>query len=115
MKEYKAYKFLIKAWKRSGLVLSQFMEMYANMIRYFSIDQLYFDGVLLYKAITPWEREPYTGILQMLSETARHRYLVGVSQHVETIGTVYESYDCLNVVHKYDYKTIWKEFIQSMG
>lgn len=115
LKEKKAYNFVYKAWKRSKLDLNQFMETYKNFIRYFSADQLYFDGAVMYKAIEPWKRQLYTGYQQMLTTAQCNSFLNGTRQYQNKVTTIRESFEVFKNVPQFDYKTIWKEFIQSMG
>lgn len=111
----KAYVFLCKAWKRTKLTLDEFTLMYQNMIRYFSIDQLYFNTSILYKAIDPFDREKYTGFYQMLGETSSNYYDGGLKTTRTKIGVAKDAFAPLENVPKFDYKTIWKRFIQSIA
>lgn len=117
LRDKKCYTFLCKAFKRTKLTVAEFTKMYQNLIRYFSIDQLYFDGELLYKAVKPWKREPYTGYLQMLTEAQAYKYVRGYKDaYAYKCNTINDGFAELNKqAPDYDFKTIWKEFIQSMG
>lgn len=115
LRDRKAYGFLCKAWKRTKMNLETFTATYQNLIRYFSIDQLYCSKDIMYQACTPFSRKEYSGWLQMLSETSCTRYVLGVKQQYDyRNNTIVESFKALSNVPDYDYKTIWKEFIQSM-
>jgi hypothetical protein len=67
----------------------------------------------MYEAYTPWDKRPYNGSHQMLTESARSYFVYGVKQS-EHNGNLYESFEVLKAAKHFDYKTIWKEFIQSM-
>lgn len=115
LKEERAYKFLYKAWKQTKLNLDDFTRTYQNFIRYFSVDQLYFEGQILMKAIEPFKREEYTGYLHMLTEATKHYYISGRDKYEYITDSAAGSFLLLNAVRDYNYKLIWKEFIQSMG
>ena len=113
--EKKAYLFLCKAWKRTKLDLDSFTIMYQNLIRYFSVDKTYPENLLMYEATGPFNRKLFTGWHQMLTTAVGNRYNNGMKTAETRTTTVADSFSQLNEVPQYDYKTIWKEFIQSMG
>ena len=112
--EKQAYIFLIKAWKRTKLTLAEFSTKYENLIRYLSADQVFFIGSGLYKALGPFEKKVYTGYHQMLTVAQSSYYTNGFSTSATKISTVYDGFDVFDEKRKYDYRSIWKEFIQSM-
>jgi hypothetical protein len=113
--DVKCYKFLCKAIKRTGLTVEQFCHVYQNFIRFFSFDQLYKDGLCIYKATSPFNRIAFTGYKQQLAEASRELITCGKPQYNTVITSCAGSFDVFKEERKYDYKTIWKEFIQSMG
>ena len=112
--EEKAFKFLCKAHKMSKLNIHEFVRVYQNFIRYFSVDKLYRDSGLCYKATKPFERELFTGILQMLSESVKHSFEDGVQKDDYITGNINDAFKVFSEPIEFDYKNIWKEFIQSM-
>lgn len=112
--EKKAYQFLYKAWKRTHLDLESFTENYQNLIRYFSTDQLYFFDQKAFRAITPWRSTLFDGYYFPLAQARKYKFVQGVLLDDYVIATAIESYSCLDKVPNIDYRTIWKEFIQSI-
>ena len=107
--------FLLKALKVSKMKVADFVKTYQNFIRYFSLDQLYFDKGLLYKATTPWERALYSGRYQLLTHAYAHIYKDGIDTYGDSSTLKNPAFDRLEKnIDNLDYKTIWKEFIQSM-
>lgn len=114
LKEKRAYTFLCKAQKRTKLDIAHFLETYKNLIRYFSVDQLFYDNTTFYKATGPWSKQIYTGNFQMLTTANVYYFLNGYRNGPIRVTNSYDSFDVMKDVPNYDYKTIWKEFIQSM-
>lgn len=115
LREIKAYTFLCKAWKRSGLTLEEFTEKYQNFIRYFSYDQCYFIDDLLYHAFDPWKSKLFTGDHYPLAQAVKSKYVNGKDTLEHITNTCEGSYDCFKNIPKFDYKGLWKEFIQSIA
>ena len=113
--EMKAYTFLSKAWKRSRMPLKEFTEKYQNFIRFFSYDKCYYVEDKMYKASSPWKCELFSGTYFPLGQARSYRYLNGIDTNAYIINTAEESFNCFKEVPNIDYKTIWKEFIQSIA
>jgi hypothetical protein len=112
--EKQAYVFLMKAWKRTKLSVVEFTSKYQNLIRYLSSDQLFFIGSNLFEATGPFEKKIFTGYHQMLTNAQASYYNNGFCTAGMKVGTVYDGFNVFGEQRKYDYRSIWKEFIQSM-
>ena len=111
----RSYKFLQKAQKMCKLDDTQFYVMYHNFIRFLSIDNIYTTGQCWYEATGPFNREIYTGDLQMLGKNIKYHITNGI-RNMHTIVTVdvNQAFWPVLVEEKIDYKDLWKKFIQSM-
>ena len=114
LREFKAYQFLLKAWKRSKLSVNEFCIKYTDLVRYFSYDQCYFLGDVLIKTVSPWDADVFTGMYMPLAQARQYQYVKGILTNDYVIGAAEESYNCFKNIPKFDYKTIWKEFIQTI-
>lgn len=110
----RAFVFLCKALKRTKMTAEQFTSMYQNFIRYFSYNRCYFAEGKCFEANEPFSRIPYTGYYQLLSNANADYYEIGVKTNINRITTVHDGFEFLNKEPEFDYKTIWKRFIQSM-
>lgn len=61
------YNFLNSLVKETRLNDTEFDKRFNNLIRFLSIDGIYEENNVWYKATSPIDREPYTGILNMLT------------------------------------------------
>ena len=114
LREFKAYQFLLKAWKRSKLPVNEFCIKYTDLVRYFSYDQCYFLGDVLIKTVSPWDADVFTGMYFPLAQARQYHCIKGILTSDYVISTAEESYNCFKNIPKFDYKTIWKEFIQTI-
>lgn len=111
----RAFVFICKAMKRTKLSVDSFTNMYQNFVRYFSYDPCYPEKGMMYEATHPFERKLFTGYHQALTNANAEYYNEGVKTEAVRITTINDGFDVLKKEYNYDYKTIWKEFIQSMG
>lgn len=70
LKNSNCFNFLTSIFKKSKLSKKEFDERYANVIRFLSIDGIYEENGLYYKAISPLNSELFTGNLQMISSAS---------------------------------------------
>lgn len=110
----KSFMFLCKALKRTRMNAEEFTRIYQNFIRYFSYDKCYFAEGKCYQAVEPFKRALYTGYYQLLTNAAAEYYADGVKTNVVRTTTVHDGFAVFEKEPEFDYKAIWKEFIQSM-
>jgi hypothetical protein len=70
LKNSACFNFLASIFKKSKLSQVEFNERYANVIRFLSIDGIYEEDGLYYKATSPLNSELFTGEFQMVSSAS---------------------------------------------
>ena len=77
LKSVACFRFLVVLKKESGLKDKEFDKKFNNLIRYLSVDCVYPEKGVWYKATSPTKRIPFTGILCMLTSTSSTEFLAG--------------------------------------
>lgn len=77
LKNKDCFSFLTYLAKKFKLSPEEFFEAFQNLIRYLSIDQVYFDTVWV-KAVSPTKFIPFTGGLQQLTSSSEVEYVNGM-------------------------------------
>lgn len=115
MKSKKHFQIAKLLCKKSGLNDSVFVEVYDDIVRYLTVDELVPRDKTVYKAIAPGVIEPFTGTAQMLTMYNKLSYINGVAQ-----GTV--SSDCKSSFNydfaswnKENFKDLYKKCLESMN
>lgn len=78
LKNKACFLFLSKLLSESRISRREFAKTFINVIRFLSVDGVYFDSGLWYKAISPTERVLYTGDINMLTANGRMRFANGI-------------------------------------
>lgn len=77
LKNIACFRFLSVLKKESGLNSKEFEKKFNNVIRYLSIDGIYHDGEVWYRATSPTKRIPFTGTLNMLTAYTSTEFFAG--------------------------------------
>lgn len=108
LRKKKYYRFLEKMCKKTRLSPETFANKYQNLVRYLSIDKLYFKDRILVEAISPTEYVPASSTLQMLGETKQKEYKNGTLYMHKFSGSFSDPFKMLDVEDNVDLNEIRK-------
>ena len=108
LRKKKYYRFLEKMCKKTRLSPETFANKYQNLVRYLSIDKLYFKDRILVEAISPTEFKPASSTLQMLGETKQKEYKDGTLYMHKFNGSFSDPFKMLDVEDNVDLNEIRK-------
>ncbi len=77
LKSVHCFRFLISIWTESHLSREDFTNKFQIVIRFLSMDQLFSDNNIWYKAISPIEYTKFTGIYQPIGAVSKTEYVNG--------------------------------------
>ena len=77
LKNVACFRFLTVLKKDSKLEDKEFNRKFKNLIRYLSVDGVYHEKDVWYRATSPTKRIPFTGILNMITSTSSTEFFAG--------------------------------------
>lgn len=107
LKNSLCFQFLNVLKKESKLDITNFTKKFQNVIRFLSIDGVYFHKGIYVKAISPTEHIPFTGSLSMISSTMLLIYNTGCKL-IQQFGNVLNISDAISE-QTINFKAIKKE------
>ena len=114
MQSKSAYKFIEKLSKLAKLTPEMFSCCYEELVRYFSLDQLFFKDKLLYKATGINSSTLYTGNFQMLTQASVRSFRDGTPNGYSSGGEIETPFALANK-RKFDYKELTKACLKILN
>lgn len=90
------FKFLYALKKQTGLTNDIFNSKFKLLIRYLSCDQVFSEGEQWFKALSPTEKEPFTGTLKMLTATTSIEFINGFKTITKYGRSCRQAFEILN-------------------
>ena len=106
LKKVLCYRLLERLFKRSKLSRKEFNKKFNNLIRYLSIDGIYCEDDIWYKAISPTEKKIFTGTLEMLTSTCSVNFIEGMRSTTKYSRTMNDSFNKFDGSLDVDFKMI---------
>lgn len=110
LKNVACFRFLTVLKKDSKLEDKEFNKKFKNLIRYLSVDGVYHEKDVWYRATSPTKRVPFTGTLNMITSTSSTEFFAGSRRTTKYGRTSDEAFSSLEEAKlDVNFKTIKEE------
>ena len=110
LKNVACFRFLTVLKKDSKLEDKEFNKKFKNLIRYLSVDGVYHEKDVWYRATSPTKRVPFTGTLNMITSTSSTEFFAGSRRTTKYGRTSDEAFSSLEEAKlDINFKTIREE------